>query len=179
VVEASQIGDGVEIGAFALVRGCIVGDGAKIEDYAHASVSVVGAGARLGRTCMFNFSVAYPGAFVSAGGGWQMSLFGRDAFVAMTASGYDLSFGAPIKVEHHGNIVSAETHFLGVCLGHRAKIGAHVRMGYGMAVPNDAFVVAPADTTLRRWPTPIDGPATVRDGVAVPVAKRGTSAATG
>jgi hypothetical protein len=75
-----------------------VGDGAKIEDYAHASVSVIGAGARLGRTCMFNFCVAYPGAFVSAGGGWQMSAFGRDSFVAMTATGYDLSFGGPVRV---------------------------------------------------------------------------------
>lgn len=171
VVEASQIGDDVEIGAYALVRGCIVGDGAKIEDYAHASVSVVGNGARLGRTCMFNFCVAYPGAFVSAGGGWQMSLFGRDSFVAMTATGYDLSFGAPVRVVHDGAVVSAETHFLGVCVGHRAKIGAHVKMGYGMAVPNDAFVVAPADATLRRWPDAVDGPVTIRDGVAVPVAK--------
>lgn len=171
VVEASQLGDGVEIGAFALVRGCVVGDGAKIEDYAHASVSVIGAGARLGRTCMFNFSVAYPGAFVSAGGGWQMSLFGRDSFVAMTATGYDLSFGGPVKVEHQGAVVSSDTHFLGVCIGHRAKIGAHVRIGYGMAVPNDAFVVAPAAGTLRKWPAPVEGPVTIRDGVAVPVGK--------
>lgn len=173
VVEASQLGDGVEVGAFALVRGCVVGDGAKIEDYAHATVSVVGPGARLGRTCMFNFSVAYPGAFVSAGGGWQMSLFGKDSFVAMTATGYDLSFGAPVKVEHRGAVVSAETYFLGVCVGHRAKIGAHVKLGYGMAVPNDAFVVAPADATLRKWPAPIDGPVTIRDGVAVPVPRKG------
>lgn len=170
VVEASQLGAGVEVGAHAVVRGCVVGDGAKIEDYAHATAAVVGPGARLGRTCMFNFCVAYPGAFVSAGGGWQMSLFGRDSFVAMTATGYDLSFGGPVRVVHRGSVVSAETHFLGVCIGHRAKIGAHVRMGYGLAVPNDAFVVAPAGDTLRKWPDPIDGPVTVRNGVAVPVA---------
>ncbi len=173
VIEASQLGDNVEVGAYALVRGCVVGDGAKIEDYAHASVSVIGPGARLGRTCMFNFCVAWPGAFVSAGGGWQMSIFGRDSFVAMTATGYDLSFGGPIRVVHHGRVVSADTHFLGVCVGHRAKIGAHVRLGYGMAVPNDAFVVAPAEGTLRKWPEGLEGPVTIRDGVAVPVAPRG------
>lgn len=172
VIEASQLGDNVEVGAYALVRGCVVGDGAKIEDYAHASVSVIGAGARLGRTCMFNFCVAYPGAFVSAGGGWQMSAFGRDSFVAMTATGYDLSFGGPVRVVHDNIVVSAQTHFLGVCVGHRAKIGAHVRMGYGMAVPNDAFVVAPADGTLRKWPAGLEGPVTIRDGTAVPVPRR-------
>jgi carbonic anhydrase/acetyltransferase-like protein (isoleucine patch superfamily) len=169
VVEACQLGNNVEVGPYALLRGCIVGDGAKIEDYAHASVSVIGAGARLGRTAMCNFSVLYPGAFVSAGGGWQMCVFGRDAFVAMTATAYDLSFGGPIRVVHQGAVVSAETHFLGVAVGHRAKIGAHVKMGYGMAVPNDAFLVAPSGDVLRKWPDAIEGAATVRDGVAVPV----------
>lgn len=169
VVEASQLGDDVEVGAYALVRGCVVGDGAKIEDYAHATVSVIGKGARLGRTCMFNFCVASPGAFVSAGGGWQMSLFGRDSFVAMTATGYDLSFGQPIRVQGPEGVVSADTHFLGICVGHRARIGAHVRIGYGMAIPNDAFVVAPSAEVLRKWPEPVEGPVTIRDGKAVPV----------
>lgn len=169
VVEASQIGDDVEIGAFALVRACVVGDGAKVEDYAHASVSVIGPGARLGRTCMLNFSVLYPGAFVSAGGGWQMSIFGNDAFVAMTATGYDLSFGQPIRVAHQGSVVSADTHFLGVAVGHRARVGAHVRIGYGMAIPSDAFVVAPSADVLRKWPDVLEGPVTIRDGVAVAV----------
>jgi hypothetical protein len=169
VVEACQLGDDVEVGAFALLRGCVVGNGAKIEDYAHASVSVIGAGARLGRTCMCNFSVLYPGAFVSAGGGWQMSIFGKDSFVAMTATGYDLSFGGPVRVVHEGAVVSAETHFLGVAIGHRTKIGAHVKMGYGMAVPSDAFVVAPPGDVLRKWPDGLNGPVTVREGVAVAV----------
>ncbi|MDP2304637.1 MAG: hypothetical protein Q8P18_01250 [Pseudomonadota bacterium] len=170
VVEASQLGDDVEVGAFALIRGCVVGDGAKIEDYAHTSLSVIGPGARLGRTAMCNFSVLYPGAFVSAGGGWQMCVFGRDAFVAMTATAFDLSFGQPVRVVHQGAVVSADTHFLGVAIGHRARIGAHVKMGYGMAVPSDAFLVAPSGDVLRKWPSPIEGAATVRDGVAVGVA---------
>ncbi len=173
VVEACQLGNDVEVGPFACLRGCIVGDGARIEDYAHASAAVIGPGARLGRTAMFNFSVAYPGAFVSAGGGWQMSVFGRDSFVAMTATGLDLSFGQPIRVEQAGAHVSAGTYFLGVAIGHRARIGAGVRIGYGMAVPNDAFVVAPTDDLLRRWPDPIEGPATIEDGVAVPLKRRG------
>lgn len=177
VVEASQLGDDVEVGPFALVRGCVVGDGAKIEDYAHASLAVIGPGARLGRTAMCNFSVLYPGAFVSAGGGWQMCVFGRDAFVAMTATAYDLSFGQPVRVVHHGAVVSADTHFLGVAVGHRAKIGAHVKMGYGMAVPNDAFLVAPSGDVLRKWPDTIDGAATVRDGTAVAVVPPARSAA--
>ncbi|MDP2311695.1 MAG: hypothetical protein Q8P41_02225 [Pseudomonadota bacterium] len=176
VIEASQLGDDVEVGAYALVRGCVVGDGAKIEDYAHASLAVIGPGARLGRTAMCNFCVLYPGSFVSAGGGWQMCVFGRDAFVAMTATGFDLSFGQPVRVVHQGAVVSADTHFLGVAIGHRAKIGAHVKMGYGMAVPNDAFVVAPSGDVLRKWPATAEGAVTIRDGVAVPVGGGGPGA---
>jgi acetyltransferase-like isoleucine patch superfamily enzyme len=172
LVEACQLGDNVEIGPYALVRGCVIGDGAKIEEYAHASLSTIGAGARLGRTAMCNFSVLYPGAFVSAGGGWQMCVFGTDSFVAMTATALDLSFGKPVKVEHDGEVVSAGTHFLGVAIGHRARIGASVRMCYGAVVPNEAFLVAPSDDLLRRWPDAIEGAATVRGGVAVPVGTR-------
>jgi hypothetical protein len=102
-----------------------------------------------------------------------MSLFGTDSFVAMTATGLDLSFGQPVRVEHQGERVSAGTHFLGVVIGHRARIGASVRMCYGAAVPNDAFLVAPSDDLLRHWPADIEGAATIRDGVAVAVGKRG------
>ena len=55
---------------------------------------------------------------------------------------YDLSFGGPIKVTHKGQRVSAETRFLGSCIGHRAKVGPRVRIGYGEMIPNDTFIVA-------------------------------------
>jgi acetyltransferase-like isoleucine patch superfamily enzyme len=64
---------------------------------------------------------------------------------------------------------SAGTHFLGSAVGHRAKLGAGVRLGYGVAVPNDTLIVAPSADVLRRW-AEVSGPVvTVVDGVAVPL----------
>ena len=54
----------------------------------------------------------------------------------MRARGYDLSFGAPVKVLHRGERVSSGTHFLGAAIGHRARVGAEVILGYGAEVPN-------------------------------------------
>ena len=89
-------------------------------------------------------------ALVSKCFGAQASVFGRDAFVAVGATLYDLSFGGPIKVSHNGKRVSSETRFLGSCIGHRAKVGPHVRIGYGEMVPNDAFLVADPQTVVRQ-----------------------------
>jgi len=100
-------------------------------------------------------------------------VFGRESFVAMTATVFDLSFGDPVKVEADGAILSSESHFLGAAIGHRARVGAGVRIGYGMSIPNDAFLVAPPEDLLRRAPVPVGGPVVVRDGRAVPVRKEG------
>lgn len=172
VVEACELGDGVEVGPFAMVRACRVGDGAKIEAYGHASLSVIGAGARVGDGAMINLCVLLPGAFVSRGDGFQMSVFGKESFVAVGSTFLDLSFGKTIRVEHRGERADSGSHFLGVCLGHRAKVGNGVRVTYGMAIPNDAFLVAGSENLLRRWTETIDGAATVVDGVAVPVQGR-------
>lgn len=172
IVEACELGDGVEVGPFCILRGCMLGDGVKVDPYVTVGLSVVGAGARLGRGLMLNLSVVYPGAFVSEGGGYQMCVIGRDAFLAKTAVALDLSFGRSIRTVHAGVSVDTESYFLGAAVGHRAKIGAGVRLAYGVAVPNDALLVAPPDTLFRRFPEQATEPLTVVDGVAVPVAPR-------
>ena len=37
---------------------------------------------------------------------------------------------------------------MGCCIGHRAAIGNAVRLNYGVAVPNDALLVANADELI-------------------------------
>lgn len=169
VVEACEIGEGAEIGPYAYVRASYIGKNAKVEPYARVLLAVVGEGARVGPTAMFNLGVLYPGAYVSAGGGYQMCIFGRDCFVAVGATFLDLSFGKTVRVVHNGARVDSETHFLGSAIGHRVKVGNGVRVSYGMAIPNDVFLVANADDLLREWPEPITGPVMVEQGRAVPV----------
>lgn len=169
VIEACDIGDDVQIGPFCCLRGAVIGRGARIDAYAQVAVSVIGEGARVATGAMINLCVLFPGAFVSEGGGYQMCVFGRDSFVAKTATMLDLSFGRTIRVDGEGGRVDTEGFFLGGAIGHRARVGAGVRIGYGVMVPNDVLLVAPAHDLLRRVPPDAGGVLTVADGAAVPV----------
>ena len=169
VVEGCELADEVEVGPHAVLRGCTVGRGARIEPHAVANLAVIGAGARLSQGAYVNLCVLLPGALVSRGNGFQMSVFGRDSFVAVGATILDLSFGRAIRVDHSGERVDTESHFLGACVGHRARVGQGVRIGYGSFIPNDALLVAPPDDVLKRWPEDLMEPACVRDGVATAV----------
>ncbi len=170
VVEFCELGAGVVVGPGAVLRGVVAGDGAQFEAMAHVTASSIGARATVGRQAHVALCVLGEGAYVSSGVGHQATLFGRDSFVALGVCTFDLSFGKPISVDTPAGRQSAGTHFLGSAVGHRAKLGAGVRLGYGMAVPNDALVVAPAADVLRRWPEACSGAVTVVDGVAVPLA---------
>ncbi len=150
VIEACVIEEDVEIGPFACVRGSVLGRGCKVDAYASLNLAVVGPGAQVGRGAMVNLCVLYAGAFVSSGGGFQMCVFGRDSFVAMTAMMLDLSFGRTIRVDTEDGRADTDGYFLGGAIGHRAKIGAGVRIGYGVAIPNDTLLVAPSGDLVRR-----------------------------
>lgn len=165
VVEASVLGDNVDIGPFAVVRGSVLGDGVKVEEFAAVNASVLGAKAHIGKRGTANLCVLYPGAYLSCGDGHQAALLGRDSFLAWSVTLLDLSFGGPVKVWHRGERVSAGTHFLGSVIGHRARLGAHVTVGYGAEVPNDTFIVGPGDEVLRSV-EPGPGPHRVQAGVA-------------
>ena len=171
VVELSVIGEGAEIGPYAVIRGSVIGEGVKIEEHAVVNASVLGAKARVGKRGTANLSVLYPEAFISAGAGHQACVFGRQCFVAWGVTTFDLSFGEPIKVRQNDQRVSSETHFLGAAIGHRARIGGEVSLGYGAEIPNDATVVGHAERVLRHWE---DGPSPHRvvDGVARSVQKK-------
>ena len=168
VVEASVLGDGVEVGPFCVIRGSVLGDGVRIEEHAIVNASVLGPGARIGRRGTANLCLYFPGAFTGAGNGFQASVFGRDCFVAWSVTVMDLSFGKPIRVNHRGQRCSTGSWFLGAAVGHRARLGAHVALGYGSEVPNDAFLVGPGEGILRHWEDG-EGPHRVEDGVARPL----------
>ena len=170
VVEGAVLGEGVNIGPFAVVRGSVIGAGARIEEYAVVNMSAVGAGARIGRRGTCNLCVLYPGAFFGAGNGYQACVFGRDSFAAWTTTVFDLSFDKHVRVMKDGQRVDSGTFFLGAAIGHRARIGGLVTLGYGASVPNDAFLVGDSFQVLRRWEEG-PGPHRVVDGVARPVVR--------
>lgn len=170
VIEASVLGDDVEVGPFAVVRGAWVGAGAKIAEHARVAGSVVGEGCTVARGCNLQLSVALPGAYVSEGRGHQACVFGRDAFVAVGVTTFDLSFGGEVRVRDASGVrVPAGTRFLGSAVGHRARVGPHVRINFGEVVPNDALLVGDPDQVARDIPDDLaDGPWRVVGGVLTP-----------
>jgi len=168
IVELSEIGDGVEIGPYAIVRCSVLRDGAQVESHASVNGSVLGEGARLGARGTANLCVLYPGAFIGCGNGYQACLFGRDAWVAMSVTVFDMPLGDPVKVRRGDERVSSGLHFLGAAVGHRARVGGQVTLGWGAEVPNDATVVGPTEHVLRGWGEG-EGPRRVKDGVARPI----------
>jgi hypothetical protein len=172
VVEFSVLQEGCDIGPHAVIRGSVIGKGAKVDAHANVNASVVDAGAKVGRYGFLNLCTVYPGAFVSSGDGFQASVFGRESFMAWGSTVMDLSFGASIKVERSGvgtERIESGHHFLGAAIGHRAVVGHGVKVRYGASIPNDAMLVDDSDQ-LREWGAEtIDGPAVIRDGLAVPL----------
>ena len=148
VIEACEIGDNVEIGPYSVLRASVIGDGAKIEEHVTMNFSVIGENARVNRYAMVNLCVLMKNALLSRGGGFQMCLLGQDSFVAVGATMLDLSFGNTIKTWYRGKKIDSKQHFLGVCIGDRAKIGNAVRLTYGAMVPNDAFLVGGLDSLI-------------------------------
>jgi len=173
-VEACILGDDVEVGPHAVVRASWLGDGVKVGEHARVNLTVAGERAHLARGVMANLCVLMPGAFLSPGWGFQVCLLGRDSFVAAGVTCYDLSFGGEVRVSHRGERVGSGTRFLGSAIGHRARLGPHVVVGYGEEVPNDALLVADPDRVARRIPAdlPPDEAHYIRGGQILPVRRR-------
>ena len=170
-VEASVLGDNVTVGAYAVVRGAWLGDNVDVEEHAVVKTSVLGNGTRVGGRGFVNLSVTLTGAMVSTGDGHQACIFGQDSFVAWGVVTFDLSFGKDVPVMLDGQRVSSGTKFLGAAVGHRARLGGLVQLGFGAEIPNDAFVVGDTSKVLRAWgPGEAQQTRRVVDGVATVVA---------
>jgi len=152
VVEASILGDDVTVGAHAVVRHSWLGNGVQVADQARITNSVIHERSIVAPQANVFLCLLLPQTFLSSGVGHQISVFGRESFIAAGVTLYDLSFGGPIKTLHRGQRVSSGVRFLGSCIGHRARIGPHVRIGYGESVPNDSFLVADPDQLVRNLP---------------------------
>lgn len=178
-VEACALGDDVEIGPHAVVRASHIGNGVKIGEHAQVNLCVVGDRAQISRGTMANLCVLMEGAFISPGFGHQACVFGRESFVAHGATFFDLSFGGEISVDDAGERVSSGQRFLGSCVGHRARLGPHVIVGYGESVPNDAFLITDPDRIARRLPAelPPGEPHFVREGALRSARRRDDPAA--
>lgn len=162
-VEASWLGDGVTIGAGAVVRGAVIGDGAVVEELAVVEGTVLGAGAKVQRQALAKYSVIEDGAAVA--GIVQLGVVGRGAQVKHGAILMDMSLGQGVRVKRRGVLEDAPYGMLGVCVGPGAVVAQGVRIAPGRVVPAGLTILSDPAQVLRDLAVP-EGctRATVRDG---------------
>jgi acetyltransferase-like isoleucine patch superfamily enzyme len=170
-VEASILGDDVEIGAGASVRNAVLGDGVVVGDHATVLSSTLGARARVTPRTFVVWSAAYEDAVLS-NYKLQVSLIGRGASLSTWAGLIDAKLQGSVEVRHDGRLVSTERSFLGSCLGHGAHVGAKVLLLPGREIPAGAFVAMRPDELIVDVPRALPpGVPLVRDqGALVPLA---------
>jgi len=168
VVEGSTLGPGCTVGPGARVRFSNLGAGATVLAGAGVEFSTLGAGAMVGANCNVNFCVLYPGA-AACQYLLQLCVLGRDVVTTGASFSLDMHFARDIQVEKDGRLVSAETRFLGSCLGHGVKLGTGFWLAAGRAVPNGYVVVRDPTEVLARIPAglPTGVPLLVRGGTLV------------
>jgi acetyltransferase-like isoleucine patch superfamily enzyme len=179
VVEASVLGDDVEIGPGAVVRACFLGHKVKIDAHANVNQSALGDGAVVSFSTQCNLSVLYPQALVSIHG-CQMAVLGRRAAALAGTILMDLRdpyLEEEVRVIHKGQRTSSGRKLLGPCIGHGTILGAGVKLAPGVVVPSGAFVVSDPETILRRpdgiGPPEARVPYVVEQGALARVRKRG------
>jgi acetyltransferase-like isoleucine patch superfamily enzyme len=135
VVSNCQVGRGVFVGAHAVCRNSVIGDGAQILDGAQVSASVVGANAMVSHLYRVIRSVMYPESAVVSGA-LQFSLLGEAAAVyAAWITDVRMDHGS-IRTPVGGKLVDSGLSYLGVTLGHGARLTAGTITAPGRVVPN-------------------------------------------
>jgi NDP-sugar pyrophosphorylase family protein len=158
------------VGAYSVLRGCVLGNGARVEDHVTARGSVVGPEAHLGNYCLFNISVLGARSSISHIGA-QATIVGDDSFVATFASLLDLDLSGNVRVPFEGRLADTGSPLLGGAVGHRVRMGAGTWVAQGRMVPNDVTLVAARGGVLSRVPSEVaPGIYAVDEGRMVPVA---------
>ena len=134
-------------------------------------MSVLGEKSHVTKHNVCSFNVLYPGALLGHGI-IQMSVIGRNSFVAADVRFLDFKFDGDITVEHRGAVQSAGSKFLGCAVGHDVRIGAGVMIAHGRAIPNGTNLVRDPSQIAQKIAASESGVLVVRDGAALPLKAR-------
>ncbi len=150
-LEGCQIGDGTQIGAYAVLRYSTLGNGVRIADAVNMFRSVVGENTQICEQHRVIMSVIYPECFLISGA-LQFSFMGYASgiFAAwITDARMDQQ---TLKTVVDGKVVDSGMDYLGCIMGHRAKITAGVVTAPGRVIPNDAQIHLAPHLTFRGLP---------------------------
>ncbi len=142
-IEFGIVHAGAIVAKHTSVQFSVICAGARIEPGAQVFGSVIGPGAIVGRNSVVIASVVYPdalaGQFLM-----QLSVLGTASCAFTNSAFFDLNFARNVRVKDGERFADAGSHFLGVCVGPRARVGAGVWVASGREISADALVVKPA-----------------------------------
>jgi hypothetical protein len=150
-VEGCEVGNNVQIGAYAVLRHSTLGHGVRIADAVNMFRSIVGSNSQICEQHRVIMSVIYPECFLISGA-LQFSIIGYASgiFAAwITDARMDQQ---TLKTVVGGKVVDSGMYYLGCIMGHRAKVTAGVVTAPGRIIPNDAEVHLAPHLTYRGLP---------------------------
>ena len=173
-LEYSVLGDNVQVGAFALVRGSLIGSNTVIEERCDIAHSTIGPDNFVSRNSVLIMCASYDDADVCVDG-MQFALCGRRSALTSFVRPLDMNYRAPVSVLDDGQPVELPGHLLGPCFGHDTFVGPDITIRPGRVIPNGTVLLPPPEQSLSRVPAdwPAGQPGVVRDGVLQPLAARG------
>ncbi len=151
VIEGSDIGDNVRIGAYSVVQWSTIGDNVEINEFSHMRLCSVGEGTLIPQISRISASLVYPKVFWAARS-VNFGVVGREAQLYFSLYSDFRLDGSAQTTLFHGKVVDAKVPFLGVTIGHRAKVAGGLITAPGRFVPNGVTVLPPNDTVFVKAP---------------------------
>lgn len=163
-VEASVLGAGVQIGAYAYVVGSYLGDGTVVEERANLNFATLGPRTFISKNSTVAACTVLGDTDVCVNG-IQYALVAQRCALTSWARPLDTVLDGEVRVMDGTAVRPAGELPVGVCFGEGVYIGGGVAIAAGRALPAGTRVVADPDTVLRRLPGDVPaGICTVKQG---------------
>ena len=163
ILEACDIGDNVRIGANCYLEHATIGDDVQINEYCHLRMCAVGANTQIPQIARISATTVYPDVFFATRS-VNFGVIGTRAQLYFSLySDYRLD-GGPHMTLFHGKVVDSGLPFLGVTVGHRAKVAGGIVTAPGRFVPNGVTILPPATNVFTKAPSDTKEGDTIRLG---------------
>ncbi len=149
VIEGSIIGDGVKVGAHAVIRFSQIGADTTIADNVGIINSVIGSNNTIYNSNFLVSVMTYDQVFMIHGP-YQFSIFGRGV-AAFAVINCDIRLDQEsIKIPSPLGLLDTQQPLLGIAYGHHSKVGGGSIIAAGRIIPNGLHIV-PNDQVITKF----------------------------
>ena len=151
IMEGCDIGNNVRVGANAYLQHATIGDGCEIGEYCHLRLCSIGEGTLIPQISRVSATVVYPYAFFATRS-VNFGIIGREAQIYNSLYSDFRLDGTSQTTIFRGKVVDAKVPFLGVTVGHRARVAGGLITAPGRVIPNGVTILPPKDLVFVKAP---------------------------